>query len=216
MNTDADVIPNVSAHSPEIIHWMTKAVTLAKEALSKDEVPVGCIMVYDEQIIGQGRNEVNETKNATRHAELVAADQVIDWCKSNGKDHVDVFSKTTLYVTVEPCIMCAAALRLLSVPRVVYGCCNQRFGGCGSILSIHSDDLVGNGSKFECISGVFADEAIEMLKEFYEYQNPNAPNPKVKKSGIRNKTKGVKRYSEEDGQSTSANLKTQKTGDKDT
>ncbi|XP_071955740.1 tRNA-specific adenosine deaminase 2-like isoform X2 [Antedon mediterranea] len=205
MNTDADVIPNVSAHSPEIIHWMTKAVTLAKEALSKDEVPVGCIMVYDEQIIGQGRNEVNETKNATRHAELVAADQVIDWCKSNGKDHVDVFSKTTLYVTVEPCIMCAAALRLLSVPRVVYGCCNQRFGGCGSILSIHSDDLVGNGSKFEVRLHIKSISSLIM-----------APNPKVKKSGIRNKTKGVKRYSEEDGQSTSANLKTQKTGDKDT
>ncbi|XP_033096202.1 tRNA-specific adenosine deaminase 2-like [Anneissia japonica] len=198
-------------HSAEIIHWMTKAVQMAREAFLKDEVPVGCIMVYEGHIIGCGRNEVNETKNATRHAELVAADQVIDWCRNLDKDHNAVFKRTTLYVTVEPCIMCSAALRLLSIPRVVYGCRNQRFGGCGSILSIHSDDLIGNGTKFECVSGVFAEEAIQMLKEFYEFQNPNAPNPKIKKSGIRNKNKGTKRKCQEGDLSLDTEQKAQRT-----
>ncbi|KAL9963548.1 hypothetical protein ACROYT_G027067 [Oculina patagonica] len=120
--------------------WMEFALNLAKEALEKGEVPVGCIMVYKNQVIGTGRNEVNETKNATRHAELVAVDQVKLWCEDQCLPFEEVLSECSLYVTVEPCIMCAAALRYLSVPKVVFGCANERFGGCGSILSIHTDD----------------------------------------------------------------------------
>ncbi|XP_031757666.1 tRNA-specific adenosine deaminase 2 isoform X2 [Xenopus tropicalis] len=71
-------------------------------------------MVYDNQVVGKGRNEVNETKNATRHAEMVAIDQVLDWCEKNSKKSRDVFENIVLYVTVEPCIMCAGALRLLT------------------------------------------------------------------------------------------------------
>lgn len=112
----------------------------ATEALEKGEVPVGCIMVYKNQVIGTGRNEVNETKNATRHAELVAVDQVKLWCEEQCLSFEEVLRECCLYVTVEPCIMCAAALRYLSVPKVVFGCANERFGGCGSILNIHADD----------------------------------------------------------------------------
>lgn len=112
----------------------------AREALQKSEVPVGCIMVYKNQVIGTGRNEVNKTKNATRHAELVAMDQVKLWCESECLNFEDVLHECCLYVTVEPCIMCAAALRLLGIPKVVFGCANERFGGCGSILNIHTDD----------------------------------------------------------------------------
>ena len=113
----------------------------AKEALEKGEVPVGCIMVYRHQVIGTGRNEVNETKNATRHAELVAVDQVKLWCKEQCRCFEDVLGECCLYVTVEPCIMCSAALRYLSIPKVVFGCANERFGGCGSILNIHTDEF---------------------------------------------------------------------------
>lgn len=97
-------------------------------------------MVYKNQVIGTGRNEVNETKNATRHAELVAIDQVKLWCGNQCLCFEDVLRQCCLYVTVEPCIMCAAALRYLGVPKVVFGCANERFGGCGSILNIHTDD----------------------------------------------------------------------------
>ncbi|CAI5770226.1 tRNA-specific adenosine deaminase 2 isoform X2 [Podarcis lilfordi] len=95
--------------------WMDLAVNMAKEALESGEVPVGCLMVYNNEIIGKGKNEVNETKNATRHAEMVAIDQVMDWCRQNEKEPKEVFANTVLYVTVEPCIMCAAALRMMSI-----------------------------------------------------------------------------------------------------
>ena len=97
-------------------------------------------MVYKNQIIGTGRNEVNETKNATRHAELVAIDQVKLWCEKQCLCFEEVLRDCCLYVTVEPCIMCSAALRYLGVPKVVFGCANERFGGCGSILNIHTDE----------------------------------------------------------------------------
>ncbi|KFO32258.1 tRNA-specific adenosine deaminase 2 [Fukomys damarensis] len=87
----------------------------AKDALKNTEVPVGCLMVYNHEVVGKGRNEVNQTKNATRHAEMVAIDQVLDWCHQNGRSPCAVFEHTVLYVTVEPCIMCAAALRLMSI-----------------------------------------------------------------------------------------------------
>ncbi|NXI34601.1 ADAT2 deaminase, partial [Galbula dea] len=157
----------------------------AKEALENGEVPVGCLLVYDGEVIGRGRNEVNETKNATRHAEMVVIDQVLDWCKQHSRDYTEVFPQSVLYVTVEPCIMCAAAVRLMKIPRVVYGCRNERFGGCGSVLSISSDDMVDTGEPFECISGYRAKEAVEMLKAFYRQENPNAPKSKVRKKDHR-------------------------------
>ncbi|XP_051730808.1 tRNA-specific adenosine deaminase 2 [Ctenopharyngodon idella] len=165
----------------EIQTWMSKAFDMAIEALENGEVPVGCLMVYNNEIIGKGRNEVNETKNATRHAEMVALDQVLDWCRFREKDPKEVCEQTVLYVTVEPCIMCAAALRLLHIPLVVYGCKNERFGGCGSVLDISSDHLPQTGTTFKCIAGYRAEEAVEMLKTFYKQENPNAPKPKVRK-----------------------------------
>ncbi|CAM2111675.1 unnamed protein product [Caretta caretta] len=132
--------------------WMDRALRMAKEALENGEVPVGCLMVYNNEILGKGRNEVNETKNATRHAEMVAIDQVLDWCHQHNKDPSEVFAHTVLYVTVEPCIMCAAALRLMNP-----------------------------GEPFQCIAGYRAEEAVDMLKTFYRQENPNAPKSKVRK-----------------------------------
>ncbi|XP_018598069.1 tRNA-specific adenosine deaminase 2 [Scleropages formosus] len=168
--------------SPEDIEgWMQKAFDMARAALDSGEVPVGCLMVHSNQLVGKGGNEVNETKNATRHAEMVALDQVLEWCRLEGRDHSEVLPQTVLYVTVEPCIMCAAALRLFHIPLVVFGCKNERFGGCGSVLDIPGDDLPNTGTAFECISGFRAEEAVEMLKTFYKQENPNAPKPRVRK-----------------------------------
>ena len=256
--------------------FICKILSKAREALKVGEVPVGCIMIHKNEVIGTGRNEVNKTKNATRHAEMVAIDRVRLWCKNERLSFEDVLRDCCLYVTVEPCIMCAAALRLLGIPKVVFGCANERFGGCGSILNIHTDnyttdischstveentcgklpectvcDFTGdlsnfasyktfndassdlaleNPSKainaeenisnkshedtlmdppqsmlsqtqsnesdslhavktssnvdakpFECIPGILASTAVNLLKEFYKGENPNAPNPKVK------------------------------------
>lgn len=165
----------------EIEKWMEEAMRMAKEALENTEVPVGCLMVYNNEVVGKGRNEVNQTKNATRHAEMVAIDQVLDWCHQHSHSPAEVFEHTVLYVTVEPCIMCAAALRLMKIPLVVYGCQNERFGGCGSVLNIASADLPNTGRPFQCIPGYRAEEAVELLKTFYKQENPNAPKSKVRK-----------------------------------
>nr|XP_020756114.1 tRNA-specific adenosine deaminase 2 isoform X1 [Odocoileus virginianus texanus] len=169
----------VSAEETE--KWMEQAMQMAKDALDNTEVPVGCLMVYNNEVVGKGRNEVNQTKNATRHAEMVAIDQALDWCRRRGKSPSEVFEHTVLYVTVEPCIMCAAALRLMRIPLVVYGCQNERFGGCGSVLDIASADLPNTGKPFQCTPGYRAEEAVEMLKTFYKQENPNAPKSKVRK-----------------------------------
>ncbi|XP_067098388.1 tRNA-specific adenosine deaminase 2 [Osmerus mordax] len=166
----------------EIERWIDSAFDMAKEALENGEVPVGCLLVYNNEVIGKGRNDVNKTKNATRHAEMVALDQVLEWCNQRNTDFQTVCERTVLYVTVEPCIMCAAALRLSHIPMVVYGCGNSRFGGCGSVVEVSSADLPNTGKPFKCVSGYRAEEAVEMLKTFYRQENPNAPIPKVKKN----------------------------------
>ncbi|XP_068454914.1 tRNA-specific adenosine deaminase 2 [Clinocottus analis] len=165
----------------DVEKWMSCAFDMAREALQNGEVPVGCLLVHNDEVIAKGRNEVNETKNATRHAELVALDQLLARCLLGSLDVSAVCQRTALYVTVEPCVMCAAALRLLNIPVVVFGCSNERFGGCGSVLDVSSALLPDTGSTFKCVSGHRAEEAVEMLKTFYKQENPNAPKPKSRK-----------------------------------
>ncbi|CAB1342895.1 unnamed protein product [Coregonus sp. 'balchen'] len=161
-NVGNDVVSreNFQPCAEDIQRWMANAFDMAKDALENGEVPVGCLMVYNNEILGKGRNEVNETKNATRHAEMVALDQVLEWCRHRDLDPRTVCERTVLYVTVEPCIMCAGALRLTNIP---------------------SADLPHTGSSFKCISGFRGEEAVEMLKTFYKQENPNAPKPKTRK-----------------------------------
>ncbi len=109
----------------------------ASLALSQGEVPVGCVIVYNDKVIGEGCNEANRTKNATRHAEMLAIEGVREYCRLNNVNCQDVLNHSTLYVTTEPCIMCAMALRFVGIKLVVYGCSNPRFGGCGSVLPVH-------------------------------------------------------------------------------
>lgn len=157
---------------------MSRSFLLAREALEAGEVPVGCVMVYKDQILAQGRNHVNESKNACRHAEFECVDQVISWCEKNQLKPEDVFPDITVFVTVEPCIMCASAIKKLGVSRLVFGCSNDRFGGCGSVLDIFKDDVRSVG----VYSGFRAEEAVDLLKTFYMGENPNAPVPKPKSS----------------------------------
>jgi len=188
--------------------WMNAALDLANEALEAGEVPVGCVFVFNSEIVGRGRNHVNATCNATRHAEMVAVDDLRKRFCDIAEDKLpssgvtvdnelpagscfgdttsscltadDVFHLSTLYVTCEPCIMCAAALRILHVPTVVYGCANERFGGCGSVVNIATDKLPSLGPELICIRGPCAEQAVDLLKTFYKGENPNAPQPKRK------------------------------------
>lgn len=95
-----------------------------------------------------------------------------------GADYSEVFGRTEVWVNVEPCIQCASALQISGFRKVYYGCSNERFGGCGSVL-----DVSGTDKRFlplQFTGGLRSEEAISLLKQFYCCENPNAPNPKSK------------------------------------
>lgn len=146
---------------------MEIALAEARKALREGEVPVGCVFVApDGSILAKGGNRTNETMSGIRHCELVCVDEIL-------LSHPpDVFKTAELYVTVEPCVMCTAALQLLGVPKIHFACRNQRFGGCGTVLSVH--DIL-------CpvhIDESNEDEALALLKDFYERGNPKCPEAK--------------------------------------
>ncbi|XP_074350444.1 tRNA-specific adenosine deaminase TAD2-like [Apium graveolens] len=167
--------------------YMKLALQQAKLALNNVEMPVGCIIIEDGTVIASGRNRTTETRNATRHAEMEAIDNLLDQWQKKGLSKAAIakrFSNCTLYVTCEPCIMCAAALSILGIKEVFYGCANDKSGGCGSILAMHTSqpewstrDRVSNRKGFKCTGGIMASEAISLLRSFYERGNPNAPKP---------------------------------------
>lgn len=156
--------------------FMEQALSEARLALTRGEVPVGCVFVYKGNVIARGSNYVNATKNATRHAEFVCIDGVLEFCKDNGLDHRKVFPEVTVVVSVEPCIMCAAALHNLNVKEIVFGCINDRFGGT-TVLDV-SKVL---GTNVKTTGGCQKGPAMDLLKDFYKGENPSAPVPKTKR-----------------------------------
>ncbi|GAM91473.1 hypothetical protein ANO11243_095240 [Dothideomycetidae sp. 11243] len=119
-------------------------------------------------------NGTNATLNGTRHAEFVALSQII------AQYPLSILQKTDLYVTVEPCIMCASALRQFRIRAVYFGCLNERFGGCGGVMRLNSDP--GVDPPYVVYGGLFREEAIMLLRRFYVQENEKAPEPKPKKN----------------------------------
>lgn len=155
---------------------MEHALANARQALANLEVPVGCVFVYQNEIIADGANLVNDTKNATRHAEFICIDKVLSYCRERDLRFPDVFHNVSVVVTVEPCIMCAGALNELNVKEILFGCRNDRFGG-QTVLNVF--ELMQ--STVKVVGGIREDEAMELLKEFYKGENPSAPISKVRK-----------------------------------
>ncbi|EMC92720.1 hypothetical protein BAUCODRAFT_114576 [Baudoinia panamericana UAMH 10762] len=163
-------IPNREYHEG----FMRKAIEMAELALSSDETPVGCVFVHDGEVIGRGINGTNASLNGTRHAEFVALAEIM------AKHPPSILKDTDLYVTVEPCIMCASALRQFGIRAVYFGCLNDRFGGCGGVMTVHSDP--GVDPPYPVYGGLFREEAIMLLRKFYVQENNKAPDPKPKKN----------------------------------
>lgn len=154
--------------------FMEKALEWAKIALDSDEVPVACVFVHNGEVIAEGMNDTNASLCGTRHAEFVAIEKILQ------KHPASIFEETDLYVTVEPCVMCASALRQLKIRAVYFGCANDRFGGCGSVLRINNDPSVD--PPYRCFPGFYREEAIMLLREFYVRENSRAPVPRSKKN----------------------------------
>ncbi|KAI0750648.1 tRNA specific adenosine deaminase [Daedaleopsis nitida] len=166
------------------LKWMQSAMDMAEEALAAQEVPVGCVFVRDNRIIAKARNRTNQLRNATRHAELEAIDEILADKELTPEITEYPLSDTTLYVTVEPCIMCASALRQMGIKEVYYGCDNDRFGGCGSVLGVSSGLPHPKTPGYQAYSGYLREEAIMILRRFYITENTNAPAPKSKANRV--------------------------------
>ena len=139
-------------------YFMNVAIDLARQAAAEGEVPVGAVVVRDGEIIGKGRNRREVCGNALAHAELEAINEA---CRFLGGWQLVGCS---LYVTLEPCPMCAGAIINARIERVVQGALNPKFGSCGSIINLF--ELPYN-HRPEIISGVCADECSALLKEFF-------------------------------------------------
>ena len=142
------------------IYFMKKAIELAKIAYDCGEVPVGAVVVLDGEIISVGYNMRETAKNALRHAETTAIDAA---CKRLGGWRLH---KCTLYVTLEPCVMCGGAIVNSRIRRVVYGAADTKAGAFGSVLNLNHYPL---NHKPEVVSGVCAQECGELLSEFFAF-----------------------------------------------
>ena len=141
------------------IHWMTVALELARDAQARGEIPVGAVVVKDGAIVGRGGNATIADHDPTAHAEIVAmrdAGRALDNYRLPGCD---------LYVTIEPCAMCAGAIMHARVGRVVFGASDPKTGACGSVVDLFA--LRGLNHPASVTGGVLAPECGKLLSDFF-------------------------------------------------
>ena len=140
--------------------YMKEAMRQAKKAWALEEVPIGCVIVYEDKIIARGYNRRNTDKNTLSHAELnairKASKKMGDW-RLEG---------CTMYVTLEPCQMCAGASVQARIPRVVIGCMTPKAGCAGSVLNIL--EMEGFNHQVQVTRGVLKEECSQMLSAFFQ------------------------------------------------
>lgn len=141
-------------------HFMQMAIKQARAAAAADEVPIGAIIVQGERVIGAAHNQREQLHDPTAHAEMLAITQAAealgDWRLEN----------CTLYVTLEPCPMCAGAILLARIPRVVYGAVDPKAGAVDSMFRLLTDSRLNH--RCEVIAGVLARNCGELLSEFFQ------------------------------------------------
>lgn len=139
--------------------FMREALKEAEIALANDEIPIGCVLVKDGQIIGRGHNAREELQRAVMHAEIMAIEE------ANQRENSWRLLDTTLFVTIEPCVMCSGAIGLARIPKVIYGAKNQKFGGAGSLYDILTDERLNH--RVEVESGLLEEECAAIMQNFF-------------------------------------------------
>ncbi len=138
---------------------MRAALREAHASLARDEVPVGCVIVHEGLVIGRGHNQVEGLQDATAHAEILAIGAASN-ALGSWRLH-----ECTLYVTLEPCSMCAGAIVLARLGRLVYGASDPKAGACGSVLDVVGERRLNH--RVEVEREVMAEECGELLREFF-------------------------------------------------
>ncbi len=139
--------------------WMKAALREAERAFETDEVPVGAVVVKDAQIVGRGHNLVETLRDPTAHAEMIALSAAAEYRNQWRLDGC------TMYVTLEPCAMCAGALVLARLERLVYAATDPKAGACESLYEIPRDPRLNHS--VQITAGVLAEPAAELLRDFF-------------------------------------------------
>ena len=148
--------------------YMHIAIEQAKVAEENGDVPIGAVIVYQNQIIGRAYNQREQLKDPTAHAEIIALTQAAAFLESWR------LTGCTIYVTLEPCPMCAGALVLSRMDRLVYGCDDPKTGACKSLYNIVQDERLNH--RLEVTSGILADECKLQLQNFFEQKRATNNN----------------------------------------
>lgn len=142
------------------VHWMRLALAEAEEAQSKDEVPVGAVIVLDNRVIGRGHNQVETLNDSTAHAEIIAIGAAGSFLGSWRLEDA------SMYVTLEPCAMCAGAIVLARLKKLVFGARDPKAGACGSVMNVIDNESLNH--RVDVDSGILQEEAAVLLKQFFE------------------------------------------------
>lgn len=140
-------------------YFMRQALLEAEKSLAKAEIPIGCVIVKDKEIIGRGHNAREELNQAIMHAEIMAINE------ANASVGNWRLLDSTLFVTIEPCVMCSGAIGLARIPQVIFGATNQKFGGAGSLYQILTDERLNHRVELE--QGILETECAQIMQEFF-------------------------------------------------
>lgn len=143
----------------EKAYFMQEALKEAQKSLAKEEIPIGCVIVKGKEIIGRGHNAREELGQAIMHAEVMAI-QEANQTVGNWR-----LLETTLFVTIEPCVMCSGAIGLARVPQVIYGATNPKFGAAGSLYDILTDTRLNHRVHVE--TGILEEECAAIMQSFF-------------------------------------------------
>jgi tRNA(adenine34) deaminase len=139
--------------------WMESAIREAEHAARRKEVPIGAVIVHDGRVIGKGYNQIETLQDPTAHAEIIAITAAAGGLGSRRLEGC------TLYVTLEPCAMCAGAIVLARIPRVVVGTMDPKAGACGTLYNIVQDERLNH--RVDLVTGILEPRCSALLKEFF-------------------------------------------------
>jgi len=145
--------------------YMSEALKEAQRAFDEDEVPVGAVIVHEGRIIARGRNQVECLKDPTAHAEIIAITSAANYLGQKW------LSEASLYVTIEPCSMCAGAMVLARIKNLYFGAADPKTGACGSVIDITNHKKLNH--RIKVTKGIFETECSSLLKDFFRKKRKN-------------------------------------------